>query len=288
MQRWPPVPYTPTLNPISNPDGDGNYTVSWSTALLADTYELQEDSSCAFPSPTVVYSGSGNSKSISGRAPGTYYYRVRGCNSYGCGSWSNCRSVTVSPASQPIVNGDFEAGPTGWTQYSSHGWDVITTDFPGSVSPRSGSWAAWEGGEDDDISYVQQQVTVPPSQPYLSYWHWIASEDDCGYDFAGVVINDSTVVDVYPLCWDENTGGWERHTVNLGAYAGQSVSLQIRTETDSSLNSNLFVDDVSFQASALSHPSSQGVADNRQAAPRSGPGAPRVVEEEPQPARLFR
>jgi hypothetical protein len=24
-----------------------------------------------------------------------------------------------------IVNGDFESGPTGWTEYSAHGWDLM-------------------------------------------------------------------------------------------------------------------------------------------------------------------
>ncbi len=57
----------------------------------------------------------------------------------------------------------------------------------------------------------------------------------------GVIINGSSVVDVYDLCISENTGGWSKHVVNLGAYAGQLVTLEIRTETNSILNSNLFI-----------------------------------------------
>jgi len=63
-----------------------------------------------------------------------------------------------------------------------------------------------------------------------------------------VVVNE-TAVDVYDLCSSQNTNGWVKHVVNLSAYAGQSVTLQIRVETDGSDNSNLFVDDVAFQAS---------------------------------------
>ncbi len=150
-------------------------------------------------------------------------------------------------APNPIVNGDFEQGATGWTQYSTHGWTLIRQTFPGSVTPHGGSWAAWLGGDYDDTSYVLQQVTIPASRPYLTYWHWIASADGCGYDFGGVIVN-STVVDTYDLCTSANTGGWVKHVVNLSAYAGQSVSFQIRVETDSSENSNLFVDDVSLQS----------------------------------------
>ena len=62
-------------------------------------------------------------------------------------------------------------------------------------------------------------------------------------------MND-VVVHVYDLCGDENTGGWVKHAVNLSAYVNQTVTLQVRAETDADLNSNLFVDDFSFQASA--------------------------------------
>ena len=155
------------------------------------------------------------------------------------------------PPTDPLVNPGFESGPTGWTWFSTGGWDIIVTSFAGSVTPHGGSWAAWLGGAYDDISYVQQQVTIPASMPYLAYWHWIASEDSCGWDFGGVLVN-GTVVDVYDLCDTASTGGWVHHVVNLSAYAGQTVTFQIRVETDSSLNSNLFIDDVSFQSTPTS------------------------------------
>lgn len=189
----------------------------------------------------------------------------------------------------PLVNGDFEAGPTGWTEYSTHGWDLILqeTELPTTVYAYSGSWAVWLGGEYDDLSYIQQQVTVPADRPYLRYMHWISSADTCGYDYAGVMINNATVADIYDLCASKNTGGWVQHVVNLVAYAGQLVLLQIRVDTDSALNSNLFVDDVSFQASARASSDPPGVADEAQAAPRPGAGTRKAREVEPQPTGLF-
>jgi hypothetical protein len=172
-----------------------------------------------------------------------------------------------------VVNGDFESGPTGWVEYSLNGWDLILSVPAFPVTPHSGSWAVWLGGDDDEISYVQQQVTVPAGSPYLAYWHWIGSDDTCGYDFGGVII-DSTVVDVYNLCSSANTGGWVKHVVNLSAYAGQSVSLQIRAETDSSLSSSLLVDDVSFQASASSMQDSPTLFDLKDAISKSGKTIP--------------
>lgn len=118
-------------------------------------------------------------------------------------------------------------------------------DLP--ISPHSGSWAAWLGGDYDEVAYLQQSVFVPADRPYLGYWHWIDSADVCGYDFAYVRINGSTVHQ-YDLCSSNNTGGWVPLVVDLSGYAGQTVQLQVRVETDSSGNSNLFLDDFAFQS----------------------------------------
>ena len=161
---------------------------------------------------------------------------------------------TATPAAG-FQNGNFEQGPVAWTQYSTHGWPLIVQSFPGSVTPYDGTWAVWLGGEYDDISYIQQKVFVPTANHHMSYWHWIASADACGFDYGGVLVN-GTVINVYELCSARNTGGWVQHVVDLSAYAGQSVTVQIRVETDSSLNSNLFVDHVTFQSNpAANNPS---------------------------------
>ena len=89
-------PPAPVLNSISNPGGVGSYTVSWSAATGATTYTLVEDDSASFTSPTTIYSGSGTSKSVGGRAMGTYYYRVKASNFFGDSAWSNVESVVVS------------------------------------------------------------------------------------------------------------------------------------------------------------------------------------------------
>jgi bacillopeptidase F (M6 metalloprotease family) len=102
------------------------------------------------------------------------------------------------------------------------------------------------GGGFDDISTLTQQVTVPASGNTLSFYYVIGSEDACGYDYAYVRINGTTVVQ-YELCSDNNTAGWVEGLINLSAYAGQSVSLQFYAQTDGSLNSNFFLDDVSFK-----------------------------------------
>ncbi len=97
LRDYPPLPAAPVLNEIANADGDGNYTVSWNASARSVNYELQEDDNASFASPETRYTGGGLSWNASGKAVGTYYYRVRGQNGWGNGGWSNVASVVVLP-----------------------------------------------------------------------------------------------------------------------------------------------------------------------------------------------
>jgi hypothetical protein len=243
VRRWPPVPYTPTLYSISNPDGDGNYTVSWSTAELASTYELQEDDNSTFSSPAVVYSGSGTSKYISGKTPATYYYRVRGCNSYGCGSWSQTRSVLVEPPCNWInIKIEYFEGAF------PNQWDVEDLDSRNgeyywgkrNCRPYAGSYSGWAVGAGDGASlacgsnyptYVYAWMVYGPfsladaSDAELNFQLWVNSE--LGYD--GVFWGASTNGEDYSgSSLSGSTGGWSARSLdltavpNLGDLTGES------------------------------------------------------------------
>jgi len=96
MKNFPFTPEPPVLDAISNGDGDGNYTVSWSSSEGANTYTLEEDVSADFSNPATVYSSSSTSTAISGRDVGMYYYRVKASNIYAGSDWSNVESVAVT------------------------------------------------------------------------------------------------------------------------------------------------------------------------------------------------
>ena len=89
------APAAPVLASISNPDGDGNYTVDWNDVGNTDSYILQEDDNSSFSSPTPIYTGAASQYAVTGKADGTWYYRVQAHNSYGDSAWSSWKSVFV-------------------------------------------------------------------------------------------------------------------------------------------------------------------------------------------------
>lgn len=96
------LPPVPILYDIDNADGDGSYTINWSTSSLATSYTLEEDDNTDFSSPSVAYDGSGNTKAITGKALGNYYYRVRAENGMGYSNWSEIKTASVTQQGELI------------------------------------------------------------------------------------------------------------------------------------------------------------------------------------------
>jgi hypothetical protein len=176
LHHWPPLPYTPTLNPIQNADQDGNYTVTWTAADLADTYSLEEDDNPNFTSPTVVFSGAALSWQATDKSPDTYYYRVRGHNSYGFGPYSNVQSVIVvpptptTPTLNPIENADLDGNYTvSWTAADrATTYSLEEDDNDGFTSPKivySGSGLSWQA----------------PNRTTGLYYYRVRGHNDAGY-----------------------------------------------------------------------------------------------------------
>jgi hypothetical protein len=104
-----PTVQRPSLFPIDNPDGDGDYLVEWSSVIGATAYTLEEDDRVSFASPAVAYQGDQTSFQVSGHVSGDWYYRVKGTNAEVDGYWSNSELVGVRPAAptlNPIENSD--------------------------------------------------------------------------------------------------------------------------------------------------------------------------------------
>jgi kumamolisin len=149
-----------------------------------------------------------------------------------------------------LVNPGFEQGAgAGWSASSATGRSLIyAAGFPTPVSPHSGGWAAWLGGADREVASLSQTITPPAGaiSATLTYWYWIqSSESSCTYDHAWVEVNGG-LLRLHDLCASGNTSGWRQVTLDLTPYLGHPIGLRFYVDTDSSLLSHFFVDDVSL------------------------------------------
>jgi hypothetical protein len=150
-----------------------------------------------------------------------------------------------------LPNGGFEDGPVIWGLSSTNGRSLIVTTADLTATNHTthgGQWAAWLGGVFTETAAMAQTVLVPPGAPYLAYWQWVDSaETGCHYDLVSIWVNGN-VEDAYGLCAALETNSWTRRTVDLSAFAGQSVNLRLQVTTDSNLHSSLYLDDVAFES----------------------------------------
>lgn len=116
----------------------GSYTVSWTAVSLATRYELQEQANGG--NWAQIHNAAGGSKAISGKASGTYGYRVRACNDQGCAGWSAVKSTSVElpPAAAPTLT--VPAQGLSGTYTVSWGSAAGATSYTLEESANGGSW----------------------------------------------------------------------------------------------------------------------------------------------------
>jgi hypothetical protein len=169
--------------------------------------------------------------------------------------WLN--AFLASTFCTPLVNCTFEQGRgVGWTESSTHSYPLIVneSELPPGIHPHNGSWLAWLGGDEDEheVSIITQQVTVPTAEHHLKFWYRIISDSEtCGTSYANVLVG-STVVWTSNICGTTHMINWASATVDLNAYAGSSIQLKFKADTqkmteDQFFPNMIFVDDVSFE-----------------------------------------
>lgn len=102
-QAWMPVVWqipvlrASSLAPVDNGDYDNSYTLRWDGAAPGIEFVVEEAESADFAQARTLYRGEATAWTISGRRPGSYYYRVRPAVGTVDGPWSNSASVTIHP-----------------------------------------------------------------------------------------------------------------------------------------------------------------------------------------------
>ena len=159
--------------------------------------------------------------------------------------------MTTPITTTPIDDGDFEQGVGTWQMNSSIGLAnlILSKDqLPADRQPHTGHWMSWLGGMNDETSSISQSIQVPAEMSQLVFWKRVKSiESDCANDIAGVYVNGQPVQAI-DLCASVASTTWSSVTVDLSAYAGQTVELKFQVTTDSADSSSLYLDDMHFQS----------------------------------------
>lgn len=140
-----------TLPPLSisyaSKDHDGSFSVSWSKVSTATSYELQQRFGSG--SWSTVYTGSSTSAWMSGRADGTYYYRVIACRGSSCSSPRDKGNYTmrvIRPNLNAYWSPNYLTRPgTGTLKWSANGADKCSSGYIGNNAAASGSKNVYVG-----------------------------------------------------------------------------------------------------------------------------------------------
>ncbi|HEV2345686.1 MAG TPA: glycosyl hydrolase family 8 [Actinocrinis sp.] len=180
--------------------------------------------------------------------------------------WNPVAASTPPPpptctGAQLLGNPGFEGGSTiaPWTESSTLGYQPITSATTAEPA-HSGSWVAWfNGNSTKDTDTVAQPVAIPSgcTAAALSYWLHVDTTENTTTakpdTFTVQVLSSSGAVLATVASYSNlnAASGYQQHTADLSAYAGQNVTLKFTgSETDTNGGTTDFVlDDTALQTS---------------------------------------
>ena len=234
----------------------GSTATSYTITPYVGTVAQASTTVSGLPAPT--------SALVTGLTNGTSYtFTVTASNPNGTGPASApSNAVTPSASASAVVNGGFESGAQYWATGGAIAPSISTTQV------HSGSNAALLGAVSGSYpagdSWVSQTISVPPSQPTLTFWYYTGSADtlctgsSCVYDWVEAQIRNTsgtTLASVLKL--NSNTKTWTKVTFDLSSWAGQTVVLWFNVHQDSSSppdDTYAYLDDVSVAGTGPTAP----------------------------------
>ncbi|MGX7825765.1 S8 family peptidase [Actinokineospora sp. 24-640] len=149
-----------------------------------------------------------------------------------------------SSPGQKLVNPGFESGTTGWSNAT---WTIYP--WTGVGAPRSGTRSSWIGGYGyTQTETLQQSVTIPAgcTNSTLSMYLKIstAEYEPAVFDTFTVKVGSTTLATYTNL----NPSGYALRSFNVGAFAGQTVTVSFTGVEDWSYETSFVLDDLALTA----------------------------------------
>lgn len=165
---------------------------------------------------------------------------------YGDGYVAPC-----SPNANLIVNGGFEAGHDKWVETPPN----ILTYF-GPTPPHTGQWGAYFGGRNSAEDTLTQKITIPANTQFalLNDYVWMQTFESHSSPFdtlnARLYHEDGSLFrQLDQISNIDEEGIWLHQQIlvdNLNLVQGETLQLRFEGQTDSSILTDFFLDDVSF------------------------------------------
>ncbi|MFJ9846834.1 putative Ig domain-containing protein [Kitasatospora sp. NPDC101155] len=162
----------------------------------------------------------------------TFTWTVQSSGSGGC------------TAAQLLTNPGFEAGTTaGWTETNTSGTSTINSSS--SEPPHSGTYDAWlDGYGSTNTDTLAQTVTLPTGCSSYTFSFWLhidtAASNTTAFDTLKVTANGTTLATYSNV---NAAAGYQQHSFNLSAYAGQTVTLEFTGAEDYTKQTSFVLDD---------------------------------------------
>ncbi|MET9402973.1 M4 family metallopeptidase [Kitasatospora sp. NPDC002965] len=159
-------------------------------------------------------------------------------------TWAVTDGTGPCPSARLLGNAGFESGTAApWTATSG----VVDAD-PGQAA-HGGTWKAWLNGYGSSrTDTLAQTVTIPAGcRASLGYWLHVDSTEDTGtvvFDRLTVTVNGTQLAAHSNL---DRADGYTLRTVDLSAYAGQTVTLLFKGTEDFSFRTSFVLDDLAVE-----------------------------------------
>jgi hypothetical protein len=163
-------------------------------------------------------------------------------------AWLAQGSTTTPPGGgncaspgQKLANPGFESGTTSWSGNATIG---------SAETPHAGARAAaFDGTGATTTNTESQTVSIPAGcSASLSFWLHVDTDEtttSSKYDTFSVAVGSSTVATYSNL---DAASGYQQHSVDLSAYAGQSVTIKFTGAEDYEKQTTFVLDDTALTA----------------------------------------
>jgi hypothetical protein len=155
-----------------------------------------------------------------------------------------------------LANGGFEAGSEPWISFTT-GQDPLiyasSDDGYDGVTPRSGQRLGWLGGVASEVNRLSQTVSLPAGASAVTFAGALRIqilEQHALVDFLRVsLVSDGQRLAVLEFDNGDATADWFELTgpvVDVTAYAGRTLTLELESEIGAGPGTNFFLDDLTL------------------------------------------